>query len=243
MFKRLRDLFSIPAGIPPVLVWGLASFHAAALIFIVVFYLQLTDGLRGFFGDGQGAGTVIGLIAFGVLWLASFAGTARGLEKAGAGRFEMKPVMTLIATGSFGGFVTGVTFLLVGAVVVLGAGLRARGPAQPDLSAHGLPREGPGRRGRGLPKGRVPQERREHISALPQFAGVDRVVRPVNRMEPDRHERPHPRVVQCLRPGFADGLPVGLQLVTRPFNENRLLALGAAFQRQTDWHLRKPSVD
>lgn len=40
--------------------------------------------------------------------------------------------------------------------------------------------------------------------------------------------------------GFADGLPVGIQLVTRPFNENRILALGAAFQRETDWHLRKP---
>ena len=40
--------------------------------------------------------------------------------------------------------------------------------------------------------------------------------------------------------GFADGLPVGLQLVTRAFNENRILALGAAFQRETDWHLRKP---
>lgn len=42
--------------------------------------------------------------------------------------------------------------------------------------------------------------------------------------------------------GFVNGLPVGLQLVTRPFNENRVLALGAAFQRQTDWHLRKPPV-
>lgn len=40
--------------------------------------------------------------------------------------------------------------------------------------------------------------------------------------------------------GFADGLPIGLQLVTRPFNENRILALGVAFQKQTDWHLRQP---
>jgi aspartyl-tRNA(Asn)/glutamyl-tRNA(Gln) amidotransferase subunit A len=40
--------------------------------------------------------------------------------------------------------------------------------------------------------------------------------------------------------GFADGLPVGIQLVTRPFNENRILALGTAFQRETDWHLRRP---
>lgn len=43
--------------------------------------------------------------------------------------------------------------------------------------------------------------------------------------------------------GFADGLPVGIQLITRPFNENRILALGAAFQRETDWHLRRPPID
>lgn len=42
--------------------------------------------------------------------------------------------------------------------------------------------------------------------------------------------------------GFVDGLPIGLQLVTRPFNENRILAAGAAFQRETDWHLRKPPI-
>lgn len=123
ILSRIHDLFSIPAGIPPVLVWGMASFHAATLVFIVVFYLQLSGGLRGFFSDGQDAGTVIGLIAFVVLWLSSYAGTARGLEKAGAGRFETERMITLISTGSFGGFVSGVTFLLTGAVVVLGAGL------------------------------------------------------------------------------------------------------------------------
>jgi len=40
--------------------------------------------------------------------------------------------------------------------------------------------------------------------------------------------------------GFAGNLPVGLQLVTRPFNENRILALGVAYQRETDWHRRRP---
>jgi len=44
----------------------------------------------------------------------------------------------------------------------------------------------------------------------------------------------------CLPCGFADGLPVAIQLVGRPFTENTLLAIGHAFQQRTDWHRRKP---
>ncbi len=41
--------------------------------------------------------------------------------------------------------------------------------------------------------------------------------------------------------GFgADGLPLGLQLVGRPFDEATLVALASAFQARTDWHLRRP---
>ena len=41
--------------------------------------------------------------------------------------------------------------------------------------------------------------------------------------------------------GFtADPLPIGMQLIGPHFGEDRLLALGEAFQRATDWHLRKP---
>jgi aspartyl-tRNA(Asn)/glutamyl-tRNA(Gln) amidotransferase subunit A len=43
--------------------------------------------------------------------------------------------------------------------------------------------------------------------------------------------------------GFAqNGLPVGLQIVGRAFDEAGLLRLGDAFQRVTDWHLRRPPV-
>jgi aspartyl-tRNA(Asn)/glutamyl-tRNA(Gln) amidotransferase subunit A len=38
------------------------------------------------------------------------------------------------------------------------------------------------------------------------------------------------------------GLPVALQLVGRPFAEERLLAAGQAFQSETDWHRRSPRL-
>lgn len=40
--------------------------------------------------------------------------------------------------------------------------------------------------------------------------------------------------------GRVDGLPVGLQLIAPHFAEDRLLALGEAFQRETDWHRHRP---
>ena len=43
--------------------------------------------------------------------------------------------------------------------------------------------------------------------------------------------------------GFADGMPIGIQLVGRPFSENTLLAIGKAFQQRTDWHRRRPPVE
>jgi aspartyl-tRNA(Asn)/glutamyl-tRNA(Gln) amidotransferase subunit A len=40
--------------------------------------------------------------------------------------------------------------------------------------------------------------------------------------------------------GFADKLPVALQVVGPPYSENVLLAIGKAFQAGTDWHKRHP---
>jgi aspartyl-tRNA(Asn)/glutamyl-tRNA(Gln) amidotransferase subunit A len=43
--------------------------------------------------------------------------------------------------------------------------------------------------------------------------------------------------------GFTEGgLPVGLQLVGKPFSESLLLRTAQAYQESTDWHLRRPKV-
>jgi aspartyl-tRNA(Asn)/glutamyl-tRNA(Gln) amidotransferase subunit A len=42
--------------------------------------------------------------------------------------------------------------------------------------------------------------------------------------------------------GFAEGMPLGIQLVSRPFTENLILSIGLEYQRQTDWHRRTPKV-
>ena len=43
--------------------------------------------------------------------------------------------------------------------------------------------------------------------------------------------------------GFSEGgLPIGAQLVGKPFGEARVLRAGHAFQEATDWHRRLPPV-
>ena len=42
--------------------------------------------------------------------------------------------------------------------------------------------------------------------------------------------------------GFAENLPVALQVVGLPFSENTLLAVGREFQTHTDWHKRRPGM-
>jgi aspartyl-tRNA(Asn)/glutamyl-tRNA(Gln) amidotransferase subunit A len=46
-----------------------------------------------------------------------------------------------------------------------------------------------------------------------------------------------------LPAGFSNqGLPVGVQLLGKPFDESTLLRIGRAFQRATDWHRRTPDL-
>jgi aspartyl-tRNA(Asn)/glutamyl-tRNA(Gln) amidotransferase subunit A len=42
--------------------------------------------------------------------------------------------------------------------------------------------------------------------------------------------------------GFADNLPVGLQLMARAFDEERMLQVAYAFEQATEWHKRKPAL-
>ncbi len=42
--------------------------------------------------------------------------------------------------------------------------------------------------------------------------------------------------------GFADGLPIGMQIIGKPFAEETILKIAYAFQQATDWHKRKPQI-
>jgi aspartyl-tRNA(Asn)/glutamyl-tRNA(Gln) amidotransferase subunit A len=51
-------------------------------------------------------------------------------------------------------------------------------------------------------------------------------------------------VVPCGFSPAEDGtaMPVGLQLIGKPFDEATLLRVGDAYQRTTDWHSRRPEL-
>ena len=42
--------------------------------------------------------------------------------------------------------------------------------------------------------------------------------------------------------GFADGLPIGLQVIGKPFAEETILKVAHAYQQVTDWHKQKPKI-
>jgi aspartyl-tRNA(Asn)/glutamyl-tRNA(Gln) amidotransferase subunit A len=109
--------------------------------------------------------------------------------------------------------------------------------------------------------------RRQIMSSFRQlFAGLDLLIAPTYFTLPDRADRPfddtppkentqrgvgtgliqasnlcgYPAIsIPC---GFANGLPVGLQIVGPPFTENRILAFASEFQKKTDFHQKHPAV-
>jgi aspartyl-tRNA(Asn)/glutamyl-tRNA(Gln) amidotransferase subunit A len=42
--------------------------------------------------------------------------------------------------------------------------------------------------------------------------------------------------------GFADGLPIGMQVIGKPFDEETILRIAFAYEQATDWHKRKPPI-
>ena len=38
------------------------------------------------------------------------------------------------------------------------------------------------------------------------------------------------------------GLPIGLQILAAPFEEEKLLRVARMYERATDWHTRRPAV-
>jgi len=42
--------------------------------------------------------------------------------------------------------------------------------------------------------------------------------------------------------GFGDGLPIGMQLIGKPFSEETLLKIAYAYEQATEWHKRRPEI-
>ncbi len=42
--------------------------------------------------------------------------------------------------------------------------------------------------------------------------------------------------------GFAEGLPIGMQIIGKPFTEETLLRIAYAYEQATEWHKRKPPI-
>jgi aspartyl-tRNA(Asn)/glutamyl-tRNA(Gln) amidotransferase subunit A len=42
--------------------------------------------------------------------------------------------------------------------------------------------------------------------------------------------------------GFADGLPIGMQIIGKPFDEETILRVAFAYEQATEWHKRKPPI-
>jgi len=112
---------------------------------------------------------------------------------------------------------------------------------------------------------RVRQLIRDEVDQV--LAGLDVLIAPtlpiaavpVGTREVEIDGRPHPvrpTLVRYTRPfnasghpaasvpcGFtADGLPIGMQVIGRSFDEATVLRVADAYQRVTDWHSRRPPL-
>ena len=42
--------------------------------------------------------------------------------------------------------------------------------------------------------------------------------------------------------GFLDGLPVGLQIIGKPFDEETILRAAHVYEQATNWHTHRPAL-
>lgn len=47
----------------------------------------------------------------------------------------------------------------------------------------------------------------------------------------------------CLPCGFSEGLPVGVQIMARAFQEEKVLQVAYAYEQTTEWHKQKPNLE
>lgn len=93
------------------------------------------------------------------------------------------------------------------------------------------------------------------LIAPTRFDPAPKITQPLDRRASDRPEPATPGLTALIPAGnlaglpalslpcgFANGMPMGLQLVGPPFSENMLLAIGRTFQERTDWHKRRPPM-
>jgi aspartyl-tRNA(Asn)/glutamyl-tRNA(Gln) amidotransferase subunit A len=93
------------------------------------------------------------------------------------------------------------------------------------------------------------------LIAPTRFDPAPKITQPLDRRSSDRPTPAAPGLAALIPAGnlaglpalslpcgFANGMPMGLQLVGSPFSENLLLAIGKTFQERTDWHKRRPPL-
>jgi aspartyl-tRNA(Asn)/glutamyl-tRNA(Gln) amidotransferase subunit A len=72
------------------------------------------------------------------------------------------------------------------------------------------------------------------ICTLPiNIAGIPAISIPAGFAEDPSHS---------LRSGSGQGLPIGMQIMGKPFSEETLLRIAFAYEQATDWHKRKPRL-